>query len=307
MVLFPSISMCLLFTVKFHRWKIHRKKKHSPQHVCWSKDWSKTCKFSIDMSLFPLPSLSSISPFILSLSSSSFHHSLVKHETWFILFVMKWCDYFHLNNSRKREEGKTIPYSLFIHLELETFIRFSLLPFFHLIFIAHFDLQIELQLEVKRKNNPPSEGGHSSMSSIGKTHNFECWCNAYGGHQTVSSRRASLQFSSKFNSSTISFLFFSLYFHSLSLLLFPCSFSTPCIHNCCYISHENGKENIFVCIILQHSLLIDFSVLLAQSQSSGKRKPLLSLPFPLSLSLPFPCPLTLRSLNFTICPLSGSL
>lgn len=118
----------------------------------------------------------------------------VKHETWFIVFVMKWCDYFHFNKFKEKET-----FLLTIHSSVTCNIHFPSSS--HHFYCVYFDLQIELQLEVKRRYNAPSstsESGHSSLSSIGKTHNFECWCNAYGGHQTVSSRRASLQFSSKF-------------------------------------------------------------------------------------------------------------
>ena len=49
--------------------------------------------------------------------------------------------------------------------------------------------QIELQLEVVRRNKEFSTP-------------FQCWCNAYGAHQTVESRRATLQFTGESHTHT---------------------------------------------------------------------------------------------------------
>ncbi|RWS13533.1 histone-lysine N-methyltransferase SMYD3-like protein, partial [Dinothrombium tinctorium] len=57
---------------------------------------------------------------------------------------------------------------------------------------------IELQLEVTRNEvNEYTKANSLSLSTPGDSRHYECWCSAYGGHQKVLSRKASVQFACK--------------------------------------------------------------------------------------------------------------
>jgi hypothetical protein len=56
--------------------------------------------------------------------------------------------------------------------------------------------QIELDLEVTRNDI-------EEHAKAGYTTPYQCWCSAYGGHQEIISRRASILFSCKLNNKLI--------------------------------------------------------------------------------------------------------
>ena len=65
--------------------------------------------------------------------------------------------------------------------------------------LTHVNLQykkIELQLEVRRRYPEYSSTSAASVADMNLV--VQCWCSAYGAHQTIESRRAILQFACKY-------------------------------------------------------------------------------------------------------------
>jgi len=99
-------------------------------------------------------------------------------------------------------------------------------PLFH-------DKKIELQLELRRRYPEYSSPSAASSSSPPVMTDLvvQCWCSAYGAHQTIESRRATLQFACKYFVITcfLKIPFFMVFLFPSSLASFPNSFihSTP--------------------------------------------------------------------------------